>query len=164
MIYQYNEYPALKYTNLYKKYKHDAGWDIRTPTTIKLLPEESQVIHTGLHICIPKGMKGVIQSRSGGAINNMVEASNAGVIDCGFTGECCVRLYNNSQSPVEYAPKDRIAQIVFDQSHTVTGWDWLRLQWALYSVGIPQVIPEMDLDYWPKTGRGDAGLGDSGLA
>lgn len=164
MIYQYNEHVSLKGNNLYKKYKHDAGWDIRTPRRIKLYPEESKVIRTGLHICIPRGMKGVIQSRSGGAMHHMVEASNAGVIDHGFTGECCIRLYNNSQDVVGYAPKDRIAQIVFDQSHTVSGWAWVKLQWALFTVGLPAVVPEVDISKWPRTERGSSGLGDSGLA
>jgi len=166
MIYQYNEYPEFRGNNLFKKHKHDAGWDIRTPKGIHLAQGQSCVVYTGLHICVPKGMKGIIQSRSGGSIFQGVEMGNAGVIDYGYTGECLLRMYNFSPdgNRVEFAAGDRVAQIVFDTSHTVSGWDFLKLYWDLFTKGIPQVIPEVPLCEWPATDRGNGGFNSTGLS
>ncbi len=174
MLYQYNEHVDLRGKNLYKKHPHDAGWDIRTPVDLDLMPGSTIVVETGLHIRVPKGLKGVIQSRSGGAINHCIEASNAGVIDYGFTGECKVRLYNNNYNQdwhevcwadhvVHYKAGDRIAQIVFDFSHTAKGLDMLALYWKLLWQGLPQVVPEIPLGMWPRTGRGAGGFGSTGV-
>jgi dUTPase len=59
LIYQYNEHPHLKQVNLFKKYDHDAGWDIRTPYGFTLWPGQTMVVDTGLHIFIPEGLKGI---------------------------------------------------------------------------------------------------------
>jgi len=173
MLKQYNEYTFLKRINLSKKYPHDAGWDIRTPTDLEILPGQSIVVKTGLHICVPKGMKGIIQSRSGNAINNCIEASNAGVIDYGFTGECQVKLYNFmppghddrtwDERIAHFEVGDRIAQIVFDESHTIRGIDWIKLKWNLFWKGLPQVVPEIPMRIWANTERGDGGLGSTGV-
>ena len=164
MIFQHNEYNELKNNNLYKKYPHDAGWDIKTPKEIVVGPERSVVVNTGLHIYIPPGLKGVIQSRSGLSMNFLIEASNAGVIDHGFTGECKIRIYNNH--PFDYfrfKAGDRIAQIVFDLSLTVKKYQTLKLLWKLFWSGIPQQIPEIALIDWPKTDRANNGFGSTGL-
>jgi deoxyuridine 5'-triphosphate nucleotidohydrolase len=163
MIFQYNEHKELRGKNLFKKYPHDAGWDICTPHELHIPARDSVVVETGLHICIPKGLKGIVQSRSGMAINNSIEASNAGVIDYGFTGECKIRLYNNATRDHYCAAGDRVAQIVFDTSLTVKGWDWVKLQCALLRRSIPQVIPEVPLANWPNTDRGIGGCGSTGL-
>lgn len=162
MIFQYNEYPHLRGKNLYKKYEHDAGWDICTPRELKIAAKESIIVNTGLHLFVPKGLKGIIQSRSGCAFNERLEASNAGVIDAGFTGECGVCLYNNSNIDLTYIAGERIAQIVFDTSLTVSGWEMLKLYWRLFTVGIPWSIPEIPLSEWPITDRGKKGYGSTG--
>lgn len=163
MIYQHNEYKNLKNNNLFKKYPNDAGWDIKTPKEIIIKPDSSVVINTGLHIYIPPGLKGIIQSRSGLAIDFNIEASNAGVIDSGFTGECKVRIYNNHQfNAFKFNPGDRIAQIVFTLSLTTKRWQNIKLWWNLFWSGIPQQIPEISLLDWPKTDRANNGYGSTG--
>jgi dUTPase len=57
---------------------------------------------------------------------------------------------------------DRIAQIVFDFSHTVKGRAMLKLYWKLFRQGIPRKIPERPLASWPNIGRGDNGYGSTG--
>lgn len=162
MLLQYNEHAQLRGKNLYKKYPHDAGWDICTPKKFTLEGKKSTIVHTGLHICVPKGLKGLIRSRSGHGLISQLEASNAGVIDYGFTGECKVRIYNNAHLPKTFEEGARVAQIVFDTSLTVRRWDWVKLHWRLFLTGIPQVIPEVPLAQWPATDRGNNGYGSTG--
>jgi deoxyuridine 5'-triphosphate nucleotidohydrolase len=162
MICQYNEHAAFRGDNLYKKYKHDAGWDIRTPVGFSIEPMSSCVVNTGLHIRMPKGMKGIIQSRSGCSIKHRIEACNAGVIDYGYTGSCNICLYNFSQDTAfVFKEGDKVAQIVFDFSHTVSGLEMVKLYWDLFTKGIPKVIPEVPLELWPATDRGDNGFGST---
>lgn len=52
----------------------------------------------------------IIQSRSGLAIKNCIEASNAGVIDSTYRGCIMVRLYNHSDEDYIVNQHDRIAQ------------------------------------------------------
>ena len=164
MIYQYNENAYLKGNNLYKKYPHDAGWDIKSPNEIIIKPVSSVVINTGLHIYIPPGLKGIIQSRSGLSMNFQIESGNAGVIDSGFTGECKIRIYNNhSFEAFKFNKGDRIAQIVFDLSLTTKRLQTLKLWWKLFWQGIPQQIPELDISKWPKTDRANNGYGSTGM-
>ena len=163
MIYQHNEYQSLKNNNLYKKYPHDAGWDIKTPKEIIVGSCCSVVVNTGLHLYIPPGLKGIIQSRSGLSMNFHIEAGNAGVIDSGFTGECKVRIYNNHLfDAFKFNPGDRIAQIMFNLSLTTKKWQNIKLLWKLFWSGIPQQIPEIPLIDWPKTDRANNGYGSTG--
>ena len=163
MIYQHNEYQSLKNNNLFKKYSHDAGWDIKTPKEIVVPPEQSVIVNTGLHIYIPPGLKGIIQSRSGLSMDFLIEAGNAGVIDAGFTGECKVRIYNNHLfNYFRFNPGDRIAQIIFSPSLTTKRWQMIKLWWKLFWYGIPQEIPEIALINWPKTDSGNNGYGSTG--
>lgn len=164
MIYQYNDHDNLKGNNLIKKYPHDAGWDIKTPKKIIIGPCQSVIVNTGLHIYIPSGIKGIIQSRSGLSMNFQIEAGNAGVIDSGFTGECKIRIYNNHlHEYFKFNSGDRVAQIVFDLSLTTKRLANLKLWWKLFWSGIPQQIPEIDISQWPKTDRADNGIGSTGM-
>jgi len=163
MIYQYNECKELKGNNLYKKYKHDAGWDIKSPRRFKVTPKESYILATGLHILIPKGLKGIIQSRSGLSMSFSLEVGNAGVIDYGYKGDCNIKIYNNSNDPFIFNKGDRIAQIVFDTSLTVSKLEMIKLYWNLFWKGIPQVIPEVPIEEWPKTDRETNGIGSTGI-
>lgn len=168
MIYQYNAYKLCRNINLWKKYKHDAGWDIINPEKVKIRTKESVVVYTGLHIYIPKGLKGIIQSRSGYSINCEIEAGNAGVIDHGYTGVCHIKIYNNGEHDITIDAGKRIAQIVFDLSLTVSGFQMLKLFWNLFFKGIPQKIPELTKAEWYNLSkkcsaeRGSGGLGHTG--
>lgn len=52
----------------------------------------------------------IIKGRSGLAINQGIEATNAGVIDEGYRGEIKVRLHNGGAAPLVVKNGDRIAQ------------------------------------------------------
>jgi len=160
---QFNDYEYLRGKNLYKKYQHDAGWDICAPHHIAIPQGESVNINTGLHIYMAPGLKGVIQSRSGLAVSRRVEASNAGVIDHGYTGAVIVKLYNHGGVYQYFEAGDRIAQILFDLSLTVSGQAFADLVKLLQETGLPKVIPEVPMGEWPDVDRGDNGIGSTGV-
>lgn len=83
----------------------------------------------------------IIQSRSGMSFKVGVEAGNAGIIDCGYTGEIRVKLHNEFAEPFHIRAGDRIAQGV------------------VYMV--PHVQP-VEVTEIQGTTRGDTGFGASG--
>lgn len=56
----------------------------------------SAVIDTGVHIDIPKGYVGFLKSKSG--LNVKHDLTSEGVIDAGYTGSICVKLYNHGKT------------------------------------------------------------------
>ena len=83
----------------------------------------------------------LVNSRSGLAFNQSIEASNAGVCDQAYRGEIKVKLYNNSDKDVFIQKGDRIAQGIV--------------------VEIPHV-EVVELTNLSETSRGDKGFGSSG--
>lgn len=80
---------------------------------VTILPGETQFIHTGLSLEIPCGLAGFIYARSGMACKQGIAPANkVGVIDSDYRGELIVALYNQSRTPVNIHPGDRIAQLV----------------------------------------------------
>lgn len=77
------------------EYAHaqDAGMDLRSPVDAVVLPHDSAVIDTGVHVEIPKGAVGMLKSKSGLNVNH--DLTSEGVIDEGFTGSIRVKLYNH---------------------------------------------------------------------
>jgi len=158
MFYQFNDIKEFKNNNLIKKYEHDAGWDIRSEREVFLRGGQAAIIITGLHIIMPKGFVGIIKSRSGLAIDNSIEASNAGVLDSGYTGQIYIKIYNHSLRSFTIKKGTRIAQILFGYSHTVAPD-------RLGHIDIPQTIPELTEDEFRaiKSRRGENGVGSTGL-
>jgi dUTP pyrophosphatase len=126
---------------------HNAGIDLYafTNNPVIIPPHESRVISTGVawepdgatHKCAM-----IVQSRSGMAFKNRVEASNAGVIDQGYRGEIMVLLYNNGDSPALIESGDRIAQGI-----------------VMYLPDISMIAEVTELN---MTNRGTNGFGSSG--
>lgn len=122
-----------------KAHEVDAGFDIRTPKEFFISPMRSYVIDSGVHIEIPRGYVGFLKSKSG--LNVNYDICGEGVIDSGYTGSICVKLYNNSTSTRRFEVGDKIIQLVI----------------------LP--IPEVDLvqvDKLDDTERGDNGFGSTG--
>ena len=142
-IEMYNEIPEFRSNNLAKKHLLDAGYDIRAAHNFVAFAKNDAIVCTGLHINIPPGYCGIIQSRSGHAIKSSIEVSNGGVIDAGYHGEIRLKIYNNSFETISFRKGDRIAQIVFQK--------------------VPDVqIVERDMESWISTDRGKKGFGSSG--
>lgn len=88
----------------------DAGADLRSPVKDMVPPHGNCIIDTGVHIEIPDGYAGFLKSKSG--LNVKYNLTSEGVIDAGYTGSICVKLYNHGNRPYVINKGDKISQIV----------------------------------------------------
>lgn len=117
----------------------DAGYDLRSPIRAYVPPHSSAVIDTGVHIEIPEGYVGMLKSKSG--LNVKHDITSEGVIDSGYTGSICVKLYNHGQNTYEVNKGDKISQLVI----------------------MPIFTPALEIvSHLDSTERGEKGFGSSG--
>lgn len=81
----------------YKAHPEDAGFDLMARECRIVPAQGSAIFDTGVHIEIPQGFAGFLKSKSG--LNVKRGITSEGVIDAGYTGSICVKLYNNAQIP-----------------------------------------------------------------
>ena len=80
---------------------------------IRIAPQETAIVHTGLAVEIPEGYVGLIFARSGLATKKgLAPANKVGVIDCDYRGELRVALYNHTKYVQTVEPFERVAQFV----------------------------------------------------
>lgn len=122
-----------------KAHESDAGFDLYA-RELRIIPAGGAVVFdTGVHIEIPQGFVGFLKSKSG--LNVKHDLISEGVIDSGYTGSVCVKLYNNGLNNYTIRAGDKISQIVF----------------------LPIASPKMELvDSFEDTDRGNNGFGSSG--
>lgn len=117
-----------------------AGVDFYADNTVNILPGNSAVVSTGIS-WQPSGSEIVcliIQSRSGLAFREGIEASNAGVIDQDYNGAVIhVKLYNNGAQMRTICRGDKICQ------------------------GIPQIVPHFEDVESLDDSRNGLGFGSS---
>ena len=95
-----------------KAHRADAGFDLRTPISFEIPPQDSVVIDTGVHVQIPRGCVGFLKSKSGLNINHSI-LSGEGVIDADYTGTIMVKCYNHDDLYYKYFDYgDKITQLV----------------------------------------------------
>lgn len=117
----------------------DAGLDIYSREQKLVRAHDSECFDTGVHIEIPKGFVGFLKSKSG--LNVKHGLTSEGVIDSGYTGSICVKLYNNSDEDYIINGGDKISQLVI----------------------LPIVLPDLEIvTELGKTDRGNNGFGSSG--
>lgn len=96
-----------------RAHDEDAGLDLfnfnEGKTVIPALGKA--VFHTGVHVEIPYGYYGKIESKSGLNVKHGV-VSCGGVIDSGYGGEIMVALYNLSSEDFVSEHGDKIAQLI----------------------------------------------------
>lgn len=102
------------------EYAHDqdAGADLRSPVDAVVHPHNSTTIDTGVHIEIPNGYAGMLKSKSG--LNVHFNIVSEGVIDAGYTGSICVKLYNHGFDAFQVNKGDKITQLVIMPVHHAT--------------------------------------------
>ena len=116
----------------------DAGLDLRSRETVKIY--DCHTFDTGVHIQLPPGTWGKIESKSGLNVNRGI-VSCGGVIDEGYTGSIKVKLYNMGPKPYIVNAGDKIAQLII----------------------LPYLTPELEqADELDASERGDAGFGSTG--
>ena len=122
----------------------DAGQDVVSSETTIIPAGESRLLSTGLRIQVPKGHVALLKSRSGLSVNYSLEVG-AGVIDCGYTGEVKVHLYNHGLNDYKVNTGDKIAQLL------------------TIPINLEDFIP-VPLDAFREaTSRGDSGFGSTGI-
>lgn len=123
-----------------RAHDQDAGFDLRTREAFVLWPGHHHTFDTGVHLEIPRGCFGHIESKSGLNVKNSV-VSCGGIIDEGYTGSIAVKLYNFGKEDKIFEVGDKIAQIIIQK----------------------YLAPEMEVvDKLEETERGDNGFGSTG--
>ncbi len=92
-----------------------SGADLRADLNedLEILPGESKLIPTGVHLEIPDGFEVQIRPRSGLALKSQITILNTpGTIDADYTGEILVILINHGKETFVVSPRMRIAQMV----------------------------------------------------
>ena len=124
-----------------KAHEADAGYDLRVRTDkFDAIIYREIIIDTGVHVEIPKGYVGYVQSRSGLNIKHSVICPT-GTIDSGYTGSIKVKLYNLSEAPYAIHKGDRIAQLI------------------IQPIADTELV---EVDSLEETERGDNGFGSTG--
>ena len=139
-----------------KAHDVDAGFDLRTPESFCLMPNNYIVIDTGVHMEIPEGYCGLLVSKSG--LNVKSDITGTGLIDAGYTGSIKVKLdmgsgvdswhmnvnerkYFNVNERKHFNFGDKIIQIII--------------------LPVPDV-KLLQVDELDETDRGDGGFGSTG--
>jgi dUTP pyrophosphatase len=109
---------------------------------IKIAPNTSALIPTGISVAIPNDVEIQIRPRSGLAVKSSISVLNTpGTIDSDYRGELKVILFNHSKEEFVVRNNDRIAQIVL----------------------MPVLkIDFEEVDNLPDTLRGSGGFGSTG--
>jgi len=94
----------------YKKYLHDAGWDLCSSESLVICPGEVKKIGAGVCVEIPPGFVGDIRPRSSISARGLILP--IGTVDAGYTGEIGIILINASRCATHIAKGERIAQLV----------------------------------------------------
>lgn len=133
----------------YPKRAHvtDAGLDLKSAENVLIEPDETRLVHCGIHIEIPQGFAGFIFPRSGLATKKGLRLANSvGVIDSDYRGEImCAFTVDTGRPAYKIEKYDRIAQLVI-----LPFWQ-----------GILENVDE--LYKLSKTGRGSGGFGHTGV-
>ena len=103
--YDYGAFPIMR------AHFDDAGIDFRTPVDFILKAGQSKVVDTGVHVQIPVGYFGKMESKSGLNVNSNIQTTG-GVIDSGYRGSVKIRLTNNGSHDYGFKAGDKISQMV----------------------------------------------------
>ncbi|XOJ10921.1 dUTP diphosphatase [Corynebacterium striatum] len=126
-----------------RNHASDAGLDLRANEKVVIPVGARRLVDTGLAVEVPPGHFGAVVPRSGLAAKHGVTVFNApGVVDCGYTGNIKVNLFNDGAKPFEIEAGDRIAQLIIIPFADVT---------------------LLEVDSLEETERGANGFGSSGV-
>ena len=122
-----------------RAHEWDAGLDLRAMEN-KLVPARgSAIFDTGVHVELAPFTAGFLKSKSG--LNVKHNLTSDGVVDVGYTGSICVKLYNHGDTDYMVHRGDKISQFV------------------VVDIRIPhlKIVDELD-----ETERGNNGFGSTG--
>lgn len=123
-----------------RAHETDAGLDLYCRDDKYIPSFGSASFDTGVHIELPPGFYGKIESKSGLNVNHSI-VSCGGVIDEGYTGSIVVKLYNLGDNHYHIMDGDKIAQLIIQ----------------------PYMTPELvKVEQLSESDRGNHGFGSSG--
>lgn len=93
--------------------EHSFGYDLRTPRSFRIAPDETVVVATGVFLTMSPSVMGMVCSRSGLSTKMVVVANAPGIIDADYKDEVKVILYNYGKESYVFETGDKIAQLVF---------------------------------------------------
>lgn len=122
-----------------RAHAQDAGLDLFSREEQIILPGESAVFDTGVHVELPEGTFMKLESKSGLNVKYSV-VSHGGVIDQNYRGSIAVKLYNHGNKPYMVRKGQKIIQGIIQ----------------------PYLAPEIELtDSLSDTDRGENGFGST---
>lgn len=122
-----------------RAHETDAGLDLYAMVSEIVPAKGSAIFDTGVHVELPKGTVGMLKSKSG--LNVKYNLTSEGVIDVGYTGSICVKLYNHGERDYFVNSGDKISQLVI----------------------MPILTPTLELvEDLEATERGNGGFGSTG--
>lgn len=96
-----------------------SGYDIFCTDAIRLYPNQSCMLSTGVSMEIHKGYEGQLRIRSSLSKHKIILLNGVGTIDSDYRGEIMVPLFHNGNIPFDINKGDRIAQLVFTKVEDV---------------------------------------------
>ena len=123
-----------------RAHSSDAGLDLRSPFDAVVPAHGSVCIDTGIHMALPTGTFGKLESKSGLHVKHDIVCLG-GVIDSSYRGSIVVKLYNMGDTDYTINEGDKIVQLI--------------IQPCL----LPSLVLVNSLD---ETDRGGNGFGSSG--
>ena len=122
-----------------RAHEWDAGLDLRAMEDRLVPARGSAIFDTGVHVELAPFTAGFLKSKS--SLNVKHDLTSDGVVDVGYTGSICVKLYNHGDTDYMVRRGDKISQLVVVDIH------------------IPrlQLVDELD-----ETERGEGGFGSTG--
>ena len=117
----------------------DAGLDLYAIENCVVPAHGSATFDTGVHIQLPPYTAGMLKSKSG--LNVKHNITSEGVIDVGYTGSICVKMYNHGDTDYMVLRVDKISQLV------------------IVSIVIPPIKVVDELEH---SDRGENGFGSTG--
>lgn len=96
-----------------KAHAADAGYDLRAMHDARIIDccNDGTSFDTGVHVAIPDGYVGFVQSKSGLNVKHGIICP-VGTIDAGYTGSIVVKLYNLGNEEYTVKAGDKIAQLI----------------------------------------------------
>jgi len=127
-------------------YPTDSGFDLHSIVETVIPPFGRALIPTGLKFDIDEGYELQVRTKSGLAINHgLIVLNSPGTVDCGYTGEVQVIVFNTNQTEFTITKGMKVAQGVL--SPVVNG-RWVQL---------------MEVENVVEKDRGDNGFGSTGI-
>lgn len=123
-----------------RAHETDAGLDLYAPSFVMIPARGRSVVDTGVHVEIPAGYVGKLESKSG--LMRKAGLTCRGTIDAGYTGSIQAVIFNHTDKVYTFETGDKVTQLV------------------IYPIVTPTLVVVEELG---DTDRGSDGFGSTGI-